>query len=314
MEQNLPQYGVVHRIWRAIYPMLIYVVILIGVSAIYLAVTMFSEMAHMGAVGSDAAGVMYQIAAERLVENAMAVTFASQLVALAVFLPMWLKTRRKYPRWTTGGRMGIGAFALLVVFSFVMYFVISMIVGLLRASGLFDSYEAVEASLSGGSILLQVVAVGLCGPIVEELCFRGVIINRMSDSKLWIAIIVQAVLFGFAHMNLLQGLYAAMIGVFCGYLYTQYRTIWVPIIMHVVFNMTNVWLASMQSGAEVAEQVAEPAQSYGAVVIVILVAGAIGAACMAGLLKLRPAAKEGHTTADASYKTPRSFADSDDLW
>ncbi len=92
---------------------------------------------------------------------------------------------------------------------------------------------------SGG--WLMVVSVGLAAPFIEEIMFRGLITNELDRvmSYKWI-IFVQALLFGIYHMNIVQGIYTFILAIFMGYALYWTGSIWAPLIIHIVNNMSSV--------------------------------------------------------------------------
>lgn len=92
---------------------------------------------------------------------------------------------------------------------------------------------------SGG--WLMVVSVGLAAPFIEEIMFRGLITNELDRvmSYKWI-IFVQALLFGIYHMNIVQGIYTFILAIFMGYALHWTGSIWAPLIIHIVNNMSSV--------------------------------------------------------------------------
>jgi len=88
-------------------------------------------------------------------------------------------------------------------------------------------------------------------PIAEEFLFRGVIfyyLIKICEIKLskrkafWIANIIQAMLFGWFHMNLIQGVYAFIIGLVLGFLAYQYKSVTSSIIAHVINNFLSAFV------------------------------------------------------------------------
>lgn len=75
-------------------------------------------------------------------------------------------------------------------------------------------------------------------PIHEEFLIRGVTQNFAQKAMpFWIANILQAVIFGVLHMNLIQGSYAFLVGLLLGYIMYKCKNIWIPIIFHFLFNL-----------------------------------------------------------------------------
>lgn len=91
-------------------------------------------------------------------------------------------------------------------------------------------------------ILLGVVFVA---PIFEEILIRGIIFNDFRKATpVWLALIIQAVIFGLLHMNIIQGSYAFFLGLILGLLYLKYKSIIAPILLHLTFNLTSTLVSS----------------------------------------------------------------------
>lgn len=54
----------------------------------------------------------------------------------------------------------------------------------------------------------------------------------------WIANVLQAILFGFLQGNVLGAVYAFIIGLLLGIIYMITKSIWVPILVHAILNIT----------------------------------------------------------------------------
>lgn len=86
------------------------------------------------------------------------------------------------------------------------------------------------------SLLLILYAV-FFGPIEEELVFRGVTLSSAKRAlPFWAANLMQAVLFGIFHMNMIQGIYAFCIALFFGYVCEKSGSIFFSIFLHILFN------------------------------------------------------------------------------
>ena len=75
-------------------------------------------------------------------------------------------------------------------------------------------------------------------PISEELIFRGVTMRIARRAfSFWIANIIQALLFGIFHMNMMQACYAFALGLFLGYICERGGTLYHSILFHFLFNL-----------------------------------------------------------------------------
>lgn len=101
----------------------------------------------------------------------------------------------------------------------------------------FKNFEELTGSIVEGSIFITVLAVGIVVPFTEEFLFRGVVQKTLSKGmSIKSAIILQGVLFGVYHFNLIQGLYATLLGIVYGYVTYKCKSLWPAVIMHVVNN------------------------------------------------------------------------------
>ena len=84
------------------------------------------------------------------------------------------------------------------------------------------------------------VAIGLMVPIAEEIVFRGAIQHTLQVALgkryHWIAIVISALIFGFIHFNLAQGVHAFVIGLLLGWMYYRTGSILPGLVFHWVNN------------------------------------------------------------------------------
>jgi uncharacterized protein len=110
-------------------------------------------------------------------------------------------------------------------------------------SGIFESYNKLASSIFSGNIVITLIAVGIIGPIFEEILFRGLIFGELRKiTKVRLAIFIQALLFGIYHMNVVQGTYAFLIGLLLGYIYYRSNSIFASMIIHITINTSSTLL------------------------------------------------------------------------
>ncbi len=101
----------------------------------------------------------------------------------------------------------------------------------------FDQYGHVVESILNENILFVLLYTAAIAPIAEELVFRGLILHKARRTvSFWGANILQAVFFGLYHQNMIQGIYATVIGLLLGLVYRKYNTISAPIVLHILIN------------------------------------------------------------------------------
>ncbi|SHI05725.1 hypothetical protein SAMN02745823_02132 [Sporobacter termitidis DSM 10068] len=179
------------------------------------------------------------------------------LIAVAVTVPFYylIYRGRRQELWTFVSLKAIHPVSVpvLVVFGLTLNFMIELLLGLLsQISGLrqiFENYNQVTDLIFNGSFVLTLLAVGIVGPIFEELLFRGLVFGELRKlTKVRVAIFIQALLFGVYHMNLIQGAYAFLIGILLGYVYYRSNSIFAPMLVHITVNSSSVLLSEFLSG------------------------------------------------------------------
>jgi hypothetical protein len=105
-----------------------------------------------------------------------------------------------------------------------------------------ESIEEYEALLSVGDLTLfekiaYSVSITLLVPIVEELIFRGIILQEfLSTMKPVVAVILTAAVFAIVHVQPIQIGYAFLCGVVISAVYVLSRSIFLTIMLHGVYN------------------------------------------------------------------------------
>lgn len=91
--------------------------------------------------------------------------------------------------------------------------------------------------LSKLPIIVQLISSGICGPILEELMFRGIVYNKLKlFNKPMKSIILTSLIFGLVHNNIINAIYAFGVCFIFIYLYEKYKTLKAPILMHICLN------------------------------------------------------------------------------
>lgn len=104
-----------------------------------------------------------------------------------------------------------------------------------QSTGGIDATGDISSLISTGMIVTILVPV-VIGPILEELIFRKLLIDRLRRFGEWNAVLFSALAFGLFHMNLPQFCYAASVGLMLGYIYVKTGKILYTIIMHILLN------------------------------------------------------------------------------
>lgn len=96
----------------------------------------------------------------------------------------------------------------------------------------------------GVGIVLSAVFVAMIAPLAEELAFRGVVLGAVADRwGMWPGIAVSAAFFAVYHFNVWLFFPMLVLGGALGWLALSRRSLWPPIMLHVLYNGLAVALA-----------------------------------------------------------------------
>lgn len=93
-----------------------------------------------------------------------------------------------------------------------------------------------------GDLIVNIIMVGVFAAVGEEILFRGVIQNMLTNwlQKPWVAILITSFLFSFIHFQF-YGFFPRMaLGAVLGIAYYYSQSLWVPILMHFLNNSLQV--------------------------------------------------------------------------
>lgn len=164
------------------------------------------------------------------------------IAALVMGFWYWKKFAvKKAPRRKIGQIINLKMFAGLLTLMISMQYLSTYIVNLVYLINpkWYDTYESLMENIgfSDVSWVLALYSV-IIAPISEELIFRGVTMHYAKKAMpFWLANIFQAFLFGVFHGNMVQGIYAFVVGLFCGYVCYRGGSIYLSILFHMLFNI-----------------------------------------------------------------------------
>lgn len=125
-------------------------------------------------------------------------------------------------------------------------FLLTIVIGLglvLVTNGIVSNFSEVPLVEQQESFFWTLVVIGIIIPIFEELVFRGFILSKLSEmGSKGFAIIFQALLFSVSHFSFVQGASVFLLGILAGYAVLKTRSIKSGIVIHCVFNITNLYL------------------------------------------------------------------------
>lgn len=137
----------------------------------------------------------------------------------------------------------------------------------------FSAKKEVELATVGHHSIMYFLYAAFMGPLVEELVMRGGIAYRLQKYGKVFSIIFSAIVFGFFHMNFVQGVFAFLVGIMLAYIAIEYSFGW-AVFFHILNNfgfnlILGTFMTSMVGEAQV-ETISLTIMSIAAAASVIL--------------------------------------------
>lgn len=264
-QQKPPMKSILFAIWRSIYPILIY----LGWSfAVSFAMTMIGTaflMARSG--GSINPEQLNNEVLDFIYAHMLEATIACQILTLPFVIWFYHRDIIKHSIMRTDKPMpavilsasgmrkpSIGAMHIAVICLISISCCISLnsLITYSHLHELFPSFDNMASSLYGTGIVLQVVAMVILAPIVEEMLCRILSYHRLQEAfppkrdggAPLTAMLLSSLFFGLMHMNMVQGIYAFGIGMCFVLLYEWTHRIWVPMLAHGIANAMSVIISN----------------------------------------------------------------------
>lgn len=240
-----------NKIWRVLGPLFAFLGIRFLIETLFYVVLWHIEFKEIN-ISAAFNGVLY---VKDFGEKVISYTLIMTALALIISIPiMYLLMKKDYeypvnPRKKEKDFSLKNYFAKITVksmnYPIILGIAASLGIGrfitMLPLDGILGSYKEVQKNMMNNSFIIQLVVLGILTPVLEELLFRGIIFKRLKTYyEVTIAAYIASIIFGIAHFNLIQGLYAFILGIVLAYLYEKSGNIVTAIIMHSAANITAV--------------------------------------------------------------------------
>lgn len=228
-------------LWGSLYPVLLYLLMQVAASVLY-----GIGMGVYGVVTGIPSADLTDYIMDRYMEGTVTIVLIAALITIPLYAWLYYRDVQK-KRWM-GFRedwFPLTEWTLLwaVLGSAALAMLGNGLISLLPLAQWSDSYEDVSDALYMGSIWLRMASVGIFGPIVEELTMRGLMYQRFRMMMRPVtAMFWSALVFGVFHGNIVQGVYAFLVGLFFAWLMERTQRILVPVIGHMSANLFIVLL------------------------------------------------------------------------
>lgn len=101
--------------------------------------------------------------------------------------------------------------------------------------------EAISSQLLNNGFILNTIFAAILPALVEEFIFRGMLLNTyVQTNRLRASILLSALVFALYHFNLIQGLYAFVLGIIIGLIFVLTDSVLPCMLFHFTFNGISV--------------------------------------------------------------------------
>lgn len=244
--------NVLLAIWRCLYPMLIHLAVTFILYFVYMFLASF-WIGFKNAGNVDVVALTQQVM-ESYTKHALYLLLLTSVICIPVFA-LLCRADRKREQNARKAETSKMAWILLVILAVALCVSLNLLIGISGLEKYSKSYQEVANTLYSGGIVLELLTVGILGPICEELVFRGLMFRRLCGyMKPIIAVLVSALMFGIYHGNIVQGVYAFFLGMIMALCCQRFNTLWAPIVIHVAANITSVCITEIPIIGKMFEQ------------------------------------------------------------
>lgn len=166
-------------------------------------------------------------------------TFYIVLITAIIFIPLLYKIFKKYK-----SKNNFKFKNIFIPIAFGISISLIYNITLFHLNNLFQFTNNFE--ISSIPIIVQIICSGICGPILEELLFRGIVYNKLKEfNRPMRAVIFTSVIFALFHSDIVNAIYAFGVSFILIYLYEKYKTLKAPILMHIFLNTTIILMLNL---------------------------------------------------------------------
>ena len=157
--------------------------------------------------------------------------------------PCLLLFVKKAPTFTIQkAKLGASNFVLLIPITFTLLILGSIIgnVVMIFLESFFPfiaTENSVESVLGGSQLLYVVILTVVVAPVMEEIVFRKILLDRVHPMGEGVSILLSGLLFGLMHGNFYQFFYATALGFLLAYIYLKTGKLRYTIAIHFIVNL-----------------------------------------------------------------------------
>jgi hypothetical protein len=107
--------------------------------------------------------------------------------------------------------------------------------------GMSEAFAQATEDFYAGAFVLEIIGSAILTPILEELVYRGIVYTRLKR-HLGVApvVVLSALVFGLMHFNIVQFIYAFVLGLLLALIMEKHSHVFAPILAHMTINLISV--------------------------------------------------------------------------
>lgn len=195
----------------------------------------------------------------------------ASIITIPVIWRIYAGDRALYPMQAGEIKADLKTFVLIILAAVFLSMALNNIIYLTGVTQSSASYQEVNRKFFGSGLMWEIIGTCILAPVLEEVLYRGVVYGRV---RYWFskkeAAFISAFIFSAMHMNLVQFIYAFLLGILLVTVYEYTGKIYAPIIAHAAANL----IAVLRIELGFLKAFEKNAASIGACAVVFMAVGA----------------------------------------
>ncbi|HZK45303.1 MAG TPA: CPBP family intramembrane glutamic endopeptidase [Clostridia bacterium] len=178
--------------------------------------------------------------------NATVIALAANVLTLVVLIVFFAVRKKDMLTEISAKPLPAMAYMPLSICGMCLAVIVTIVLSLLPIPESVWQEYAESSSLLEATGALAILSTVVIAPIVEETVFRGLVYTRLKRAMpKWIAMVLQAAVFGLLHGQKLWAAYAFVIGMLLCIVFESTGSIFANMVMHISFNLMGGYILGM---------------------------------------------------------------------
>lgn len=212
-----------------------------------------------------------------LADHMILLVSISNLLTLIIFMVFAFLKKQNFKEFYRLNPVPLNFTGHIITLGFSSMFFSAALSGLFKLGDLDpEAIKTLNALMHHNNILFTILSVGIWVPIVEEVVFRGALTRLLSKNmNIYVAIVIQALLFGIFHFNLVQLIPTAILGLTMGLAAHYTKSLLPAIAIHMMNNSLAILMSQSVSSQTASAMAQSPPPSPLFYVAMLVITGVI---------------------------------------